>query len=486
MWRRALQWLEKNEGLIFLIILAIILRVPSLYEPYWYGDEGIYLVMGQALRKGLVFYRDIHDNKPPLLYLLGAIAGNVFWFRTILMVWFGATIVVFFRLMQVLLPKNIKSWYLSTIMLILGTTILEGNIANAEIFMIGPIMAGMLLALLQITNNKSQASNKNKQLMIGGLFSIAFLFKVPAGFDFGALLLWWIIWKKKKLKHILLGFSIPIGLTLIYYRLAGGLERYVRSALLQNIGYLSSWKSSQSGLMIRGGILILMLILFYKAAKKFNFSVKVKLIIVWFLMALFGALLSERPYPHYLIQPMVPGVILLSYLIFSKRKVLKSIILILFLLAGISYYQIKFWHYPVFTYYQNFGKYVLGRKSKEEYNSFFDWRVNQTYKVAEYLRKKTFPDEKIFIWGDEPYIYALAKKLPIGKYAVAYHIVDFNGYEETVEAWDKYKPRIVIVMEYEKRQFPEMEARLKNDYLLIKKIDKALIYKRINGKNGKT
>ena len=61
-------------------------------------------------------------------------------------------------------------------------------------------------------------------------------------------------------------------------------------------------------------------------------------------------------------------------------------------------------------------------------------------------------------------------------------IVDFNGYEETVEAWDKYKPRIVIVMEYEKRQFPEMEARLKNDYLLIKKIDRALIYKRINGK----
>jgi len=337
MRRRTLQWLEKNEGLIFLIILAIILRVPSLYEPYWYGDEGIYLVMGQALRKGLVFYRDIHDNKPPLLYLLGAIAGNVFWFRTILMLWFGATIVVFFRLMQVLLPKNIKSWYLSTLALILGTTLLEGNVANAEIFMIGPIIAGMLLAFLQKTNNKSQASNKKRLLMIGGLFSVAFLFKVPAGFDFGALLLWWIIWKKKKLKHILLGFSIPIGLTLIYYRLAGGLERYVRSALLQNIGYLSSWKSSQSGLLIRGGILILMLILFYRTAKKFNLSAKVKLIIIWFLMALFGALLSERPYPHYLIQPIVPGVILLSYLIFSKRKVLKSIILILSLLGQICF-----------------------------------------------------------------------------------------------------------------------------------------------------
>jgi len=475
MWRRIWQWLEKNEGLIFLIILTIILRVPSLYEPYWYGDEGIYLVMGQALRKGLVFYRDIHDNKPPLLYLLGAIAGNVFWFRAILIAWFGATTVVFFRLMQVLLPKNKKSWYLSTLVLILGTTLLEGNVANAEIFMIGPIIAAMLLGL-----QKSQ--NKRKSLGIGLLFSMAFLFKVPAGFDFGAFLLWWVIWKKKKLKHILLGFSIPIGLTLIYYRLAGGFERYVRSALLQNIGYLSSWKSSQSGLMIRGGILIVMLILLYKVARKFRLSTKVKLVIIWFLMALFGALLSERPYPHYLIQPMVPGAILLSYLLFSKRKVLKSIILILSLLAGINYYQIKFWHYPVSAYYQNFGEYVLKRKNKEEYNSFFDWRVNQTYKVAEYLRKKTFPDEKIFIWGDEPYIYALAKKLPIGRYTVAYHIVDFNGYKETIKSWDEYNPRMVVVMTYEKREFPEMEARLKNDYLLVEKIDQAWIYKRINGK----
>jgi len=475
MWKRVCQWLEKNEGLIFLIILTIILRIPSLYEPHWYGDEGIYLVMGQALRKGLVFYKDIHDNKPPLLYLLGAIAGNVFWFRTILMLWFGITTAIFFRLMQMLLPKNKKSWYLSTLVLILGTTMLEGNVANAEIFMIGPIIAGMLMAL-------QKTQNRKKQLIIGLLFSMAFLFKVPAVFDFAALLLWWVIWKNKQLKYSLLGFSIPIGVTLIYYRLAGGLERYVRSALLQNIGYLSSWENSQSGLLIRGGILIVMLSLFYAIDRKFRLSTKVKLVIVWFLMALFGALLSERPYPHYLIQPMVPGAILLSYFVFGKRKILKSIILILVLLAGINYYQIKFWHYPVFAYYQNFGKYVLGRKNKEEYNSFFDWRVNQTYKVAEYLRKKTFPDEKIFIWGDEPYIYALAKKLPIGKYTVAYHVVDFNGYKETMETWDKYKPRMVIVMEYEKRQFPEMEARLKNDYLLIKKIDQALVYKRINGK----
>src|SRR3989344_7975990 len=95
-------WLELNEGFILILLLVIILRIPSLAEPYWYGDEGIYLTLGQALRKGLVFYRDIHDNKPPLLYLLAGLAGNVFYFRLLLLAWFSVTVSVFFRLMHLL------------------------------------------------------------------------------------------------------------------------------------------------------------------------------------------------------------------------------------------------------------------------------------------------------------------------------------------------------------------------------------------------
>ncbi|HBU68772.1 MAG TPA: hypothetical protein DEE98_00130, partial [Elusimicrobia bacterium] len=149
MLKRVWRWVKKNEALAWLVVFSVVLRITSWFEPYWYGDEGIYLVLGQALRRGLVFYRDIHDNKPPLLYLLAAVAGGVTWFRVILTVWFGATVVVFYRLMEKLFPKNKLAWYLSTITMILGTTATEGNIANAEIFMIGPIMLAMLMALRQ-------------------------------------------------------------------------------------------------------------------------------------------------------------------------------------------------------------------------------------------------------------------------------------------------------------------------------------------------
>ncbi len=150
------------------------------------------------------------------------------------------------------------------------------------------------------------------------------------------------------------------------------------------------------------------------------------------------------------------------------------------IIAGWYYYQIRFWHYPVVPYYQNFIKYASGRKSLNKYRSFFDWRVNQTYQVAAYLRTKTLPESRVFIWGDEPYIYALAKRLPPGRYTVAYHVIDFDSYQETLDAWKKHEPKVVIVVAYEKREFPELEAVLKNDYVLVEKIEAALIYRRLD------
>ena len=80
----------KKKALILTLILTvnILLRIPSLFDPVYYGDECIYLTLGQAFNRGLVFYRDIHDNKPPLLYLVAALAQcKQFYFRLITICW---------------------------------------------------------------------------------------------------------------------------------------------------------------------------------------------------------------------------------------------------------------------------------------------------------------------------------------------------------------------------------------------------------------
>ena len=166
---------------------------------------------------------------------------------------------------------------------------------------------------------------------------------------------------------------------------------------------------------------------------------------------------------------------------FAKSKLLKLTVLSLGFLAVLAYYQIRFWQYPILGYYQNFIKYISGVKSVEEYRTWFDWRVNQTYRLSSYIRLTTLPDEPIFIWGDEPYVYALSKRLPVGRYTVAYHVIDFNGFAETMAAWDKHQPKLVAVMTYESRPFPELDTRLATDYVLVETIDRAKIYRLING-----
>ena len=109
--------------LITLLVIVFLLRIPSFFEPYWYGDEQIYLTLGQGIGKELLLYRDLYDNKPPLLYLVAAIAGNLFWFKVILGFWSITTIVLFYKLAQLLWAGNERVVRYATITLTLLTTI---------------------------------------------------------------------------------------------------------------------------------------------------------------------------------------------------------------------------------------------------------------------------------------------------------------------------------------------------------------------------
>src|SRR3990172_7191171 len=96
--RKIFSKIKLSHSILGILALVLILRIPSFFEPYFYGDEMIYMTLGQGVRQGLTLYKDIHDNKPPLLYLTAAISENLFWFKTILAFWNLVTIVVFYKL----------------------------------------------------------------------------------------------------------------------------------------------------------------------------------------------------------------------------------------------------------------------------------------------------------------------------------------------------------------------------------------------------
>src|SRR5271154_4148144 len=110
--RRNMKFLAKLEKtklcwwIIISCILFFFLRLPSLIEPYWYGDEGVYEVIGQAMNHGRLLYQGIWDNKPPLLYVVYALAqGDQPTVKIISLIIGLATVICFFFLSQKLFNK---------------------------------------------------------------------------------------------------------------------------------------------------------------------------------------------------------------------------------------------------------------------------------------------------------------------------------------------------------------------------------------------
>ena len=62
--------INKHYLILGLILFTtFILRFPSLFEPFWYGDEGIFAAVARNLNLGGTLYQTAWDNKPPAIYL---------------------------------------------------------------------------------------------------------------------------------------------------------------------------------------------------------------------------------------------------------------------------------------------------------------------------------------------------------------------------------------------------------------------------------
>jgi len=273
---------------------------------------------------------------------------------------------------------------------------------------------------------------------------------------------------------LIIGFIAPILLTVIYYFSKGAGYEYFAAAFAQNIPYLSSWSASESQalslpipLITRALILGLIILAVFWSRKKNFISPAFKLILVWFFLAVFAALLSSRPYPHYLYQA-VPALSLAAGLIFSSPGLLKLTPIIFVLVIRFIFVRFDYFRYPTGSYYQNFSAYLLGKQDRPEYLSFWGDHVENLYEAAAFLKSHTQPEEKVFIWGDQTSLYPLSERLPVGRYAAAYHIKDFDeDYRETLTALSQSPPRFFVVFKNDKTSLNKLLPFLRNNYSLI-------------------
>lgn len=500
-------FLDRHVCILILFILIILLRVPNFFEPYWYGDEAIYLTLGNAIKNGGQLYTTIIDHKTPIIYYLATVP-NQFYFRVLNLFWVLATTGLFFTFAKTLF-KKVKPAFIASLIMVVLTTLpwLEGNIPNGELFVMGFVMAGAVLfthtSIFKNFFGKNIEIVKNKKdsflLMASGfMMSLGILTKVPAILDVASFLsIFWLVLvadffnvksNAKKLKDVffylfnrgvffVVGLLIPIAISIIYFVANGHGSDYLDYGLLYNLRYSQSWSHDFGSNLINfafsmpGKTLILLLFFILISLNANQFKKRFQFISLYFIFTLYSVLLSSRPYPHYFIQ-MVPAFALLLTeigLVFNKKgKWLSSaktlaLSLILLFMTGYVMLAFEFKPYPSFKYYNQFFKYATGKISKVEYENSFDTLISDNREVTKLIQEMNI--KKMFIWGTNPLLYAQSKTIPTSRFTVSFHIKDFNDYDQTFAQIEKDQPKLIIIMKNETQSFPALETYITRYYI---------------------
>ncbi len=486
------RWCNKNEWERFLAILVLVLRLPRLVMPHYYGDEEIYFVMGRAWKMGVPLYKAMFDHKPPLIYIMAGIAPTMLAFRGLLTALMVVHTVLFWQLAKLFWSKT-KPFlaYASSLIFVIITTLptLEGLTVNAELLMMIPVTAAVVLLW------NAKASEWKKFAIAGLLGGIGWLFKIPVAADMVAIGLFFFAFKKKTFKESFLSFFswsflaytiafvAPLALTFVYYYLKGTGPDYLATVLTVNLGYVSSWSTStyafnpfKSGLLVRGVILAVVTLGLYLSRKKLDKSMV--LAALWFAFSMFGALLSARPYPHYLQELAAPTALFAPFLFATETLAGWLVVAVVVGIAGLTQWQIKFWGYPTISVYKNYYDYVMKKIDWNQYLSKFD-NATRNYEAARYLNARLAEHDQIYVWGTDPTLYLRTNRLPPGgKYIVCFDVRDLNKYDYTIDNIVKNMPKYIIILPGS-GEFSDLSALLDHKYLLVKDTSDYQIYIRL-------
>ncbi|MBN1915905.1 glycosyltransferase family 39 protein [Candidatus Dojkabacteria bacterium] len=443
---------------ILAILILILLRIPSLFEPRWHGDEGIYAAVANEMSHGEKLYVDAWDHKPPAIYVLYWIGShfgnnNLFFVKTLNLVAAIGTLIFIKKLATQFFNKKVSLIVSALFVLMIASKIFEGNIANAENFFMFFTTLGMYLYL--------NARNSKSKVFSGLSFSVGVLFKIHPLFDFIALIFFILliaIRKKEKIKNLVFDMVyvvtpfvlLQLWTFVITGLLIGSFSEYIFTNITYNLGYTGYTEAAKApsilsfeSLTFRAGLTVLVFVISGFLYYRKKISDKLLLLILWFTAGLFAAFLSARAYLHYALQVLPAFVLMVGMIVYwvekSKKlsvKILLALVPIVLLIGTFSGF------FPVVksvkgilkeddpVYYTSFLKRAMGKISTREYNDVFDKKVNDMYDLIEFIRESAGVAGKendgqrisVFLWGKSAWFYDLVNADNPSRYVVDFHI----------------------------------------------------------------
>lgn len=482
--------ISKHYLYFCLILFGIfLLRLPSLYEPYWYGDEGIFAAVARNLNLGGVLYQTAWDNKPPMIYLTYAaifktFGVSMFWLRMAATVSVLVTAAVIYEIGHKYLGEKRALLGMGIFGFLMSLRLIEANLALTEIFMILPISLAFLISAKRNFDHPSL-------FISGALFAVASLFKQVGALEAGALGLYLFLTSKnlkefiKKGLALTLGFAVPLGFTASYFASRGLLGDFIFASYTYYQIYLE--ESPQFAIFINvlkySPVLIAFSLgLWAKRGKKISF---LNLILLWSAFSFLGSYFSGRAYGHYMIQAMPAFCLLLASVPkkWSFKKYCVGVGLFLFplliltkiLFAG----NLSAWNPAGQTaWWANFISFTSGTKGVDQYNDYFDKNVNRVMAVSDFLKVKGSSGKSVYLWGDLPWIYAISDVWNPSRYVTSFHVFGVpNGRAEVITSLVKNPPVFILKPPNSIGYFAELENLITDNYTLVSTVEGIDIYK---------
>lgn len=401
------------------LILAAALRYPSLFEPRWYGDEGVFAAIGQSIRHGEGLYSQAWDNKPPLVFfsyafVQGAFGSGVFALHLVASVVALATL---FALMTAgrMLFGTTRSVVAGVILaLLICTPVIEGNLAMAETFMILPVSLAVLAFLFA---ERSEGGRRLIGYAVAGLLiGVAVNYKQVAVFDGATLVLMAFLMGRGAVAPLVamgVGFALPQAAFMALFVHEHAFSQYLY-AVIGSLGPYSRLAPSESHLLKAAGYLPA-LFLATSLVKRRLAGEHVPLHefpALWLCFAFAGATSSPYSFPHYLQQAAPAAALTIASPERPRRALLmtsvaKGAAALVIGVVIVSRFSVTFEErtqlHPV-QYYKSFVSYEWGSLSSDAYRYQFDGTVQAIDDIVGYIKKDNAGDS-VYVWGEIAWLY---------------------------------------------------------------------------------
>lgn len=453
-----------------LALLALLTRLPSFRPALWNPDEGYLAVQARMLADGGVLYDTVVDRKPPLLPWLYEAAFALFGDESLLPLHLGA---VAAQLLTAALLASVarRRWGDTAgrtagalyLLVSIGLNPEDAQAATFEVF------------ILPFTVAAVRCADRGRWCGAGMAVAAAFLTKQTGGAVLAPVL--WLLWQNAPARTALFRTAFGFCLPVLYAALLTGPHRFLFWTVTGS-GTYASFTGSELHVLFRA--LANSLILAFACAGLVPPVLRALRVArtgaadlwVWFLAAAGAVVLGFHFFGHYYLQLMPPIALLAT----GALHVLPARHRTRALLASAGTCAV----------FLTWG--LLAPRPE----------LAHAQKVAEAVKVRTRPQDRILIWGIHPEAYWLADRAPATRYLTAGLLTNYSGGRNGPQVGEKYamagawpvfrgemavRPPLLIVDDSRGKPFapervPTLRRLLEGKYEHLTTVDGAVLYVR--------